>query len=160
MFKFLFLLHVQGWHNWSCCEFKQHFHSIRIKWLCNPRCKFLISSSVYGTTIIPYSSLLDEFTVWIFSSGDCQMAYQFRYFVDILELLLLLHLVPDLDPRTSFFRKNCSPVLFGITIHNSYCGFSVYCLCSMFWNIELINLLATKLESWVHSSSFSPSDGI
>lgn len=54
---------------------------------------------------------LTSFTIWIFSSGDCQMAYQFRYFVDILELLLLLHLVPDLDPRTSFFRKNCSPVL-------------------------------------------------
>jgi len=41
------------------------------------------------------------------------MAYQFLFSVDILELLLLLPLVPDLDPRTSFSRKNSS-FFFGI----------------------------------------------
>ena len=60
---------------------------------------------------MPYITLLDEFTHLDFSSGDCQMGYQFRYFVDILELLLLLHLVPDLDPRTNFFRKDFSQVV-------------------------------------------------
>ena len=54
------------------------------------------------------------------------MGYQFRYFVDILELLLLLHLVPDLDPRTNFFRKDFSQVV----------PFAIMCTLSgaLFWS--------------------------
>ena len=56
----------------------------------------------------------------VYDSGDYRMGSQFQFCVVILELLLPLHLVPDLVLCTNFYRKAYSlSDLFTLTLYNT-----------------------------------------
>lgn len=66
---------------------------------------FLSHKSLNFLALIPY--LLHMLLIFLdFDSGVCQMASQYQFCVDTLELLLPLHLVLDLVLFTSFYRKD------------------------------------------------------